>query len=71
VKAVSTERSDQVRVFLRLDGNDEFEIGVFTRAERPSGTVLVIDYNRPLAGLLRRVADVIEADGELPVEADS
>lgn len=61
--------ADPVAVYLRVEGNEEFEIGRFyadASTYSKSGTV-VIDYDRPLADLLRRVADAIERDDDLPV----
>jgi hypothetical protein len=58
-------------VFLRVEGNEEFEVGRFrmTPAHVSPGVpvIVVMNAERPLARLLRRVADVIETEGDLPV----
>jgi hypothetical protein len=50
---------------------EEFEVGRFrmTPAHVSPGSpvIVVMNAERPLADLLRRVADVIETEGDLPV----
>jgi hypothetical protein len=62
--------TEPIEVFMRVGAdNDEIKIGQFRPVSVPDarGAVTIVDNDRPLAELLRLVADVIEVDGNLPV----
>jgi len=62
--------TEPITVFIRVGAdNIETELGTFTPDSRPDGhgAFIIVDNDRPLAALLRRAADAIENDGDLPV----
>lgn len=59
----------KIDVWLRVGtDNEQFLLGSFDpETRRMNDMITLVDNDKPLAALLRRAADVIEADGDFPI----